>query len=132
MKAPIGRFLLPGRAPGGSGDYLGLGLGVLTLVVCVLVDVFLSSESAALVGTYVAAPFVAALFAGPAVTAVVGLAAIGACVGSPAWNPETGTSEHAVRIVVISLGSLLAVGGALIRARTGALGDEAAYPVAGV
>ncbi len=120
MKAPISNLLerVPGRTPGGSGDYLGLSLGLLTLAVCVGVDVLLDSETAALVGTYVAAPFIAALFAGPLATALVGLAAVGAAAASPVWNPDTGNSEHLVRIVVIGAGALLATVGALIRARS--------------
>lgn len=118
MKAPISRTLerMSRRTPGGSGGYLGVGLGLLTLAVCVGVDVILDSESAALVGTYVAAPFVAALFVGPLGTAVVGAAAIAAAVASPAWNPATANSEHLARIAVIALGSLLAIGGARLRA----------------
>jgi PAS domain S-box-containing protein len=120
MKPPIGRLLerMRGRGPGGSGDYLGLALGVLTLAVCVGIDILLDSETAALVGTYVAAPFVAALFAGPVGTGLVGAAAVGAAAASPLWNPDTGNSEHAVRIVVIAAGAILATGGALIRARS--------------
>jgi GAF domain-containing protein len=117
MEAPISRLLerMSRRTPGGSGGYLGVTLGLLVLAVCVVIDIILDAESAALVGTYVAAPFVAALFVGPLGTALVGVAAIGAAAASPAWNMSTGNSEHAVRIAVIALGSLLAVGGALLR-----------------
>ena len=72
------------------------------LAVCVSADVVLTQESAALVGTFVAAPFVAALFARPAATAVVGVAAIGAAALSPSWNMGTGDSEQVVRLVVIA------------------------------
>ena len=48
----------------------------------------------------------------------VAVAAIAAAVASPAGTPRRGSSEHAVEIVVISLGGLLAVGGTLIRTRT--------------
>src|SRR4051794_7690983 len=120
MKAPISKLLerMSGRAPGESGGYLGIVLGLITLAVCVIVDVLLDSETAALVGTYVAAPFVAALFTGPVGTAIVGVTAVGAAAASPLWNPGTGNSEHIVRIAVISGGALLATAGALIRARS--------------
>ena len=120
MNAPISRLLerVPGRTPGGSGDYLGLVLGLLTLAVCVGIDVVLESDTTALVGTYVAAPFVAALFSGPIGTGLVGLAAVATAAASPLWNDGVGDSEQAVRIVVISLGALLATVGALIRARS--------------
>ncbi len=120
MNAPMSRLLerMSGRAPGGLAQHLGVALGLLTLVVCVGIDVVLESKTSALVGTYVAAPFIAALFAGPLGTGAVGLAAIAAGALSPTWNPAVGDSEHAVRIVMIGLGAALATVGALIRART--------------
>ncbi len=100
-----------------TNDRLGILAGLLTLAVCVVADVTLTRESAALVGTFVAAPFVAALVAGPRATAGVGLAAIAAAAASPSWN-ATAESEQIVRLAVIAGGTALAVAGAWIRSRS--------------
>ena len=105
-------------ARGATNDLLGLVAGLLTLAVCVIADVTLTRESAAIVGTFVAAPFVAAVFAGPLTTAGVGVLAIAAAALSPGWNMETGTSEQFVRLAVIAAGSGIAVAGAIIRGRS--------------
>jgi PAS domain S-box-containing protein len=88
------------------------------LAVCVLADIWLSNESAAIVGTYVAAPFVCALFAGPVATGAVGALSLAAAVASPSWNMGIGQSEQAVRLILIGLGTALAVAGAALRWRS--------------
>jgi PAS domain S-box-containing protein len=108
----------PGPAGSSAGDLLGLAAGLATLAVCVIADVVLTDESAAIVGTFVAAPFVAALLAGPTATAIVGACAIGAAGLSPSWNMGSGDSEQLVRLAVITAGSCLAVAGAWLRRRS--------------
>jgi PAS domain S-box-containing protein len=85
---------------------------------CIVADVVLTQESAALVGTFVAAPFVAALFARPAVTGVVAAAAIVAAAVSTTWNAGTADSEQIVRLIVITVGGGLAMFGASLRWRS--------------
>jgi PAS domain S-box-containing protein len=108
----------PGIVGDSTNDRLGLVAGLLTLAVCIGADVALTKESAAIVGTFVAAPFVAAVFAGPLVTGGVGIAAIAGAAASPTWNTNTGGSETVVRLVLIALGTCLAVGGAWVRWRS--------------
>ena len=105
----------PGPAGGSADDAAGAIAGLLTLGACVAADIALSDESAAIVGTFVAAPFFAAMLAGPAVTAGVGVLALGAAAASPLWNSDAGSAEQVVRLAVIALGSALAVGGAWLR-----------------
>jgi PAS domain S-box-containing protein len=106
----------PGPAGGLADDVTGAIAGLLTLGACVAADVALSNQSAALVGTFVAAPFFAAMLAGPAVTAAIAVLAFVAALASPLWNAATGDAEQAVRLAVIGLGGGLAVGGAWLRA----------------
>ena len=95
-----------------ASEPLGLLAGLVTLGVCVAADVLLDHEAAALVGTYVAAPFITALLAGPVATAAIGAAAIAAAVASPAWNMTTETAEQSVHLGVIAVGPCCAVAGA--------------------
>src|SRR4051794_21648217 len=118
-----GRFRRPREwATGGTGgptdDLLGLLAGLVTLGACVTVDIVMTQESAALVGTFVAAPFVAAMFARPAATGVVADGTIIAAALSPTWNAGAGDSEQIVRMVVIILGGAIAVLGAWLRWRS--------------
>ncbi len=120
MRVPFRRLheWQPGATGGSTNDVVGLAAGLVALAVCVAADVILTQESAALVGTFVAAPFVAALFARPAATGIVGVAAIVAAAASPTWNAGSGDSEQVVRLVVITVGSGLAVLGAWLRWRS--------------
>ena len=104
-----------GRAQSVSGPSAGLALGLLTLAVCVGFDIVLDAQSAAIVGTYVAAPLIAGFFAGPRSVVFVGALAIAAAAASPAWNPNVGTDEQAARIAVIAFGSAVAIAGAWYR-----------------
>ncbi len=97
---------------------VGLAAGLLTLAVVVAADIALDHESAAIVGAYVAAPFVTAVLAGPVATAAVGLAAIGCAVASPAWNMNSEGSEQLVRVAVIVGGTCFATAGSLIQRRS--------------
>ena len=55
----------PGPAGGLADNATGAIAGLLTLGACVAADLALSNESAAIVGTFVAAPFFTAMLAGP-------------------------------------------------------------------
>ncbi len=101
-----------------AAERLGLAAGLAALAVCVGADIVLESEAAAIVGTYVAAPFVTALLAGPGATAFVGLLAVACAVASPGWNMSVDDPEQFVRISVITFGSAIAVGGAWLRTRS--------------
>src|SRR6187402_1796935 len=103
------RDLRPGGAGGSANDLIGLAAGLVLLGTCIIADVVLTQESAALVGTFVAAPFVAALFARPTVTGLVAAAAIIAAAVSTTWNAGTADSEQIVRLIVISVGGGLAM-----------------------
>ena len=111
----IGRFRdwTPDQGP--AGEWLGFFAGVTMLAVCVIADVLLDGESAAIVGAYVAAPFVAALLAGAGATAAVGVLALVAAIASPAWNASVGEPELLVRLLLIGVGAALAVVGAYVR-----------------
>ena len=112
------RDLRPGGAGGPANDLIGLFAGLVTLGACIATDVILTQESAALVGTFVAAPFVAALFARPAVTGLVAVAAIAFAAASPAWNEGTGDSEQIARLIVLTVGGGLAMLGSSLRWRS--------------
>ncbi len=101
-----------------ASDSVGLLAALSVLVFCVVADILLDHESAALVGTYVAAPFVAALIAGPVGTGAVGAFALLAAVASPSWNVNTEFADQLVRLGVILGGSVFAVAGSWLRTRT--------------
>ena len=61
----------PGPAGGLADNATGRSPACSTLGACIAADIALSNESAAIVGTFVAAPFFAAMLAGPLVTAGV-------------------------------------------------------------
>ena len=84
------------------------------LALCVTADVVLTDESAAIVGAYVAAPFVTALIAGPGATAVVAALALAAAALSPEWNMGLGNTELAVRMGLIAIGGGVAIAGAMV------------------
>jgi PAS domain S-box-containing protein len=107
-----------GAAEDLASEPLGLLAGVAVLAVCVGADIALDHEAAAIVGTYVAAPFITALLAGPAATAAVGVLAVIAAVASGGWNMNTGDADQLVRIGVIAAGTLFAVAGSWYRARS--------------
>ena len=118
MRRLIGRFRGWSAGEQPAGRWLGVVGGIVMLALPVAADVALTGESAAIVGAYVAAPFVTALFAGPGATAAIGLLALGAALASPSWNTGVDEPELAVRISLIVLGTGLAVLGAWVRQRS--------------
>ena len=107
-----------GAAEDLASEPLGLVAGVVTLAVCVAADFALDHEAAAIVGTYVAAPFITAMIGGPVATAAVGLLALGRRMFSPGWNMNSETADQVVRVAVIGFGTCFAVAGSWYRARS--------------
>ena len=109
------------RGPAIPGLLAGLG----ALVVLVAIDASLDDESAAIVGSYVVAPFITALLSRPWATAVVALLAITAAALSAEWNMNsTGDSDYAVRLAVIVVGAGFAVGSSWVRDRSRSRSDR--------
>jgi PAS domain S-box-containing protein len=96
---------------------VGVAAGIVALVLLVLLDVALEASPAAIVGTYVAAPFITAMLAGPASTAFVGTLAVLAALVSPSWNADVGDAEQIARISVIAVGTFFAALGSWLAAR---------------
>ena len=119
MEASISTARERGRqaARGLDRTRTGVVLGLLMLAACVALDVLLDNESAAIVGTFVVAPFLTAFFAGPLATAGVGALAVAAAIASPSWNMNVGGAEQIARVGVIVLGTLFAGVGAWYRTR---------------
>ena len=93
-----------------------LAVGLTALAVIVLVDFFLDSESAAIVGAYVAPAFITALLANARATAVVGALAVGLAALSVSWNMGTGDSpDYWVRLAIVAACGGIAVTGAWLR-----------------
>ncbi len=101
-----------------ASEPVALLIGLSVLAFCVVADILLDNESAAIVGTYVAAPFVAALISGPLSTALVGVLAVAAAAASPSWNMNTESADQIVRMGVIFGGGVFAVAGSWLRTRT--------------
>ena len=106
------------------GNAPGFVCGVAVLAALVVADAVLDAESAAIVGTYVIAPFVAALLAGPLATGAIGALACVAALASPIWNPGTDLAEQAIRLWVILLGTGFAVAGAWTQRRSRGRSDR--------
>ena len=92
-------------------------VGLAALAVLVALDVALGKQASALVGTYVAAPFITAILAGPRATVFVGAVAAAAAVISPGSNASLGDAEQIVGISVIALGTALAALGSWLGMR---------------
>jgi PAS domain S-box-containing protein len=99
---------------------------VIALGVLVALDIVLDTEAAAIVGAFVAAPFIAAIFEGPAATLFVGLVALGAALISPVWDTGISDSEQIARIAVIVVGTALAALGSWIGIRRRGRSDRLA------
>ena len=114
-----------GSEPGRRRGTLGLVLGVALLLILVVVDVLLADASAALIGPFVAAPFVTALLAGPGPTLAVGSLAIVAGLASPAWNTSAGEdTDFYVRLAVIIGGAAFATFSSRNRTRAAARAER--------
>jgi PAS domain S-box-containing protein len=96
---------------------VGMVVGLAALAVLVALDVALGKQASALVGTYVAAPFITAILAGPGATVFVGAVAVAAAVISPGSNASLGDAEQVVGISVIAVGTALAALGSWLGMR---------------
>lgn len=103
-------------AGGRANDRLGAIAGLGLLGALIAGDVALGEE-AVLAGTFILAPFVAALWAGVAVTGVVGAAAVTAAVLSGVWNMGFGASDYDARVGLVVVGAVFAIASAWARER---------------
>jgi PAS domain-containing protein/anti-sigma regulatory factor (Ser/Thr protein kinase) len=95
--------------------WLTPALAVALLLLLALVDLFV--RSVLLVPLFVLAPVVLALLAGPAPTAVAGVAAFALALVAGAWNGSSTTAAWAVAVVLVGAGALAAFLGAVARER---------------
>ena len=91
----------------GRAGRLGFLAGAGALFVLIGIDLAIG-RTAVLVGPFVIAPFVTALFAGLAPTLAVGLLAIAAGAASGAWNMNFGDAAYDIRLAVLAAGTVFA------------------------
>jgi serine phosphatase RsbU (regulator of sigma subunit)/PAS domain-containing protein len=97
-------------------DRLGALTGIVMLVLLAGSDIVLG-ESVNLIGTLIVVPFVAAVWAGVRVTAVVWFLALAVTLASGLWNMNFGGTDYDARVVVVAFGGLLALASAWARER---------------
>ena len=119
MRERLGQILA--RASGRAADTqrndrLGALAGFATLAVLAAADIALGAE-VNLIGTFIVVPFVAAVWAGIRVTALVGAATLIVAIASGTWNMNFGDTDYDARVVVLLAGGLLAVASAWARER---------------
>ncbi len=119
MRERLGQILA--RASGRAADTqrndrLGALAGFATLAVLAGADIALGAE-VNLIGTLIVVPFVAAVWAGIRVTALVGAATLIVAIVSATWNMNFGETDYDARVVVLLGGALLAVASAWARER---------------
>ncbi len=104
---------------------IGLLAGLALLALIVGLDVVLGTESGAIVGAYVAPPFVTALIGGTRATAGVSIIAIALALASSTWNMGSAENpDYFVRLAVVVLGSAFAMLSAQARARARGRADR--------
>ena len=101
---------------GRRSDLRGGLAGLLLLAGLVVADAALG-EDVVLAGTFILAPFVAAIWAGVAVTALVGGLAVAAALASGIWNMQFGGADYDSRLALVALGAAFAVASAWSRER---------------
>ncbi|MFL5870631.1 MAG: SpoIIE family protein phosphatase [Solirubrobacterales bacterium] len=94
-----------------------MAAGLVALAILVALDVALGEQASALVGTYVAAPFIAAILAGPGATVFIGAVAVAAAAASPGSAASLNDTEQLVGVAVIAVGTALAALGSWIGMR---------------
>jgi len=116
MKRPRRLRADPARGPSpGDPSRWGVPLGLAVLAALVAADVILA-PSPILTGTFLMAPLVCALFAGPRGTALVAGLAILLGAGSPLWQADGGIA-YVIRLAAIIASGAFAVAGAHARDR---------------
>jgi PAS domain S-box-containing protein len=106
----------------GRNGWLAVALGLLALGIAVGIDV--SEEDSPVIGSYLAAPFVAALIAGLGPTLLVGVLATGAAAASGIWNDNFGTAGYEIRLAVDLAGTAFAAAAAWNRERAALRGER--------
>jgi PAS domain S-box-containing protein len=106
----------------GRNAWLAVGLGILTLGGAVGID--LAEDDSTVIGSYLAAPFVAALIAGLGPTVLVGLLATGAAAASGIWNDNFGTASYEIPLAVDIAGTAFAAVAAWNRERAALRGER--------
>lgn len=96
-------------------DSIGFGLGALILAALAVADALIALD-VLLVGSFVAAPFVCALFARPSITSVIGILAIAAAAASRQWHPDLGDG-YWIALAIVGGGTAFAVASARNRDR---------------
>ena len=104
-------------------DLLGALAGFAMLAVLVAADVALGS-TVNLTGTFIVVPFLTALWAGTRITALVALATLAATFASGVWNNNFWDSDYDARLIVVLVGSFLAIAGAWARERARAAAER--------
>jgi PAS domain S-box-containing protein len=102
--------------------WLAVAVGVLALGIAVGID--LAEENSAVIGSYLAAPFVAALISGLGPTVLVGLLATGVAAASGIWNDNFGTTGYEVGLAVDIVGTAFAAAAAWNRERAALRGER--------
>jgi serine phosphatase RsbU (regulator of sigma subunit)/PAS domain-containing protein len=105
-------------------DWLGLILGLITLAIIGAADAALGLGSPVLVGAFVAAPFVCALFARVAATVLAGVAALGLAAASGAWHEDWGGDGYWIALAIIGVGTLFAAASSWNRERSHIRGER--------
>ena len=95
----------------------GAALAGLTLLVLVPLDMVISDPMIALAPLFALAPMIVCAVLSAARTSAFGAVAVAAALGSGAWNGNSGTAQHLVRVVDVVLISAAAVVVAAVRVR---------------
>jgi PAS domain S-box-containing protein len=124
MESVIGRRSVRAALASGWGrnGWLGVGLGILALGGAVAID--LADDSSAVIGSYLAAPFVAALIGGLGPTLLVGALATGIAGASGIWNDNFGSTGYEIRLAVDIGGTAFAAAAAWNRERAARRGER--------
>ena len=103
-------------------DSIGLALGLAILAILAVTDAALDLD-VLLVGSFVAAPFVCALFARTWVTVLVGIVAVGLAAGSREWHPMA-REGYWIALAIVVGGTMFAVASARARERARVRGER--------
>jgi hypothetical protein len=99
------------------GRWIGAVLAAVWLVVVLLIDVVISSDSLVLSVLYAISPLIACSVLPTVPTAGYAVAAVGLAVGSNAWGGQWDTAQMWVRVIDVTLVSAAAVSVAAVRVR---------------
>ena len=117
MRAKVAQIISRAAAiAGGSrrNDRRGLAVGLAALAALVAADVAFGDE-VILAGSYVAVPFLAALWAGPAITAGMAVGTLAALALSGLWNLNFGAQDYDLPLILGAVVGTLAIASAWAR-----------------